>query len=96
MMISWTVERDGRVYVYSSKDLCACVWVECVADVDLVHWDVSGPEGRGTKASGAVQMHGLATGTRILVAQALASQFIHGYRQAARELWPQHKEGETP
>lgn len=75
MKLAWE-EKPGRVWVYEADDLCACVYFDAM---DTCWWDVSGPHGRWTKASGCGGQDGLARARRE------AELWISGYRQGRRE-----------
>lgn len=80
MTYEWT-EHSPTAWEYVSDDLCACVWVE---GTDVVWWDVSGPKGRGTIASGSVPSTIAVENTvldRMRVATRLAGAYIAGFRR---------------
>lgn len=75
-MLDWKQERE-TVWTYKADDLCACVWV----DRNAVWWDVSGPEGKGTIASGSTpDVSFRQLNSCVTVAQRLAEVYIAGYR----------------
>jgi len=75
MTFDWT-KHSSTAWEYVSDDLCACVWSE----YDVVWWDVSGPKGRGTIASGSTPPY-LSDGRRMAIAQRLAETYIAGFRR---------------
>lgn len=80
-VIKWEQERD-TVWTYKADDLCACVW----AEYGGVWWDVSGPGGKGTKASGNVPLMApeLPVDQRMVLARRFAEVYIAGYRAGKR------------
>jgi len=78
MTFAWT-KHSPTAWEYDSDDLCACVW----AENDVVWWDVSGPKGRGTIASGCAPVAPayLNIDQRISFAKLFAEVYIAGFRR---------------
>ena len=80
MSFEWT-KHSPTAWEYVSDDLCACVWTEH----DTVWWDVSGPKGRGTIASGCAPGEVFAAflniDQRMTIAKRLAETYIAGFRR---------------
>jgi len=74
---TWTQSPNGRSWFYESSDLCACVWFDC----GVCWWDVSGPEGRGTKVSGGIRETPSDVETVVSIAKGRAELWIAGYRR---------------
>jgi len=82
----WSASPNGKSWVYEAEDVCACVWYEVHGDHTSVWWDVSGPEGKGTKVSSCVPAAtGLSLEDRVGFAKRMAELWVNGYRSGRYE-----------